>query len=80
MRSVISLCLLIYAIQPQLRSQHIPVNTFHPFSGAVVFTGEVGGTYPYTDLTFPELDIFGRGLVEYYFPSKSIHVYPSVPV
>jgi len=73
MRSVIFLCLLICAIQPQLRSQHIPVNTFHPFSGAVVFTGEVGGTYPYTDLAFPELDIFGRGLVEYYFPSKFIH-------
>ena len=73
MRSVISLCLLIYAIQPQLRSQQIPVNTFHPFSGAVVFSAEAGGTYPFTDLSFPVLDIFGRGLIEYYFPSKFIH-------
>ncbi len=60
-------------MQPQLRSQQIPVNTFHPFSGAVVFSAEVGGTYPFTDLSFPNLDIFGRGLVEYYFPSKFIH-------
>ena len=73
MRSVIFLCLLIYAIQPQLRPQQIPVNTFHPFSGAVVFSAEVGGTYPITDLSIPDLDIFGRGLIEYYFPSKFNH-------
>ncbi len=60
-------------MQPQLRSQQIPVKTFHPFSGAVVFSAEVGGTYPFTDLAIPELDIFGRGLVEYYLPSKFIH-------
>ena len=33
----------------------------------------MGGTYPYTDYSTPELDFFGRGLIEYYFTSKSIH-------
>jgi hypothetical protein len=61
-------------MQPQLRSQQISANTFHAFSGAVVFSAEVGGTSPFTDLSFPVLDIFGRGLVEYYFPSKFIYL------
>jgi len=73
MRFVISICLLIYAIQPQLKSQQSSFNTYHPFSGTVVISAEVGGTYPVTDLASPELDILGRGLVEYYFPSKFIH-------
>ena len=54
-------------------SQEKSVNTYHPFSGAVVFSAEAGGTYPYIDYSTPELDFFGRGLIEYYFPSKSIH-------
>lgn len=50
-------------------------NTFHPYSGSVVFSAELGGSYPSTDFIFPELDILGRGMVEYYFPSKSIHAF-----
>jgi hypothetical protein len=57
----------------QLNSQQTPGNSFHPFSDAVVFSAELGSTFPFTDYSNPELDFFGRGLVEYYFPSKSIH-------
>ena len=73
MRSVIILFLLVYLTQPQVCSQQTTNNKFHPFSGAVVFSAELGGTFPFTDYTNPELDFFGRGLVEYYFSSKSIH-------
>ena len=63
------LCLAFHQSYPQEET----VNTFHTFSGAVVFSAEAGGTYPFTDYSTPELDFFGRGLIEYYFPSKSVH-------
>ncbi len=62
-------CSSFTGIHPQQKS----ANTYHPFSGAVVFSAGLGGSYPYTEFAIPELDLFGRGLVEYYFSSKSIH-------
>ena len=73
MKSILSVIVFTCCLTSHLNSQQTSINTFHPFSGAVVFSAEVGGTYPFTDLAIPELDIFGRGLVEYYFPSKFIH-------
>ena len=73
MRYVFLIITIICFSLPKIYTQEKTVNKFHPFSGAVVFSAEVGGTYPYTDYSTPELDFFGRGLVEYYFPSKSIH-------
>ncbi len=73
MRYLFLIITIICLSLPKIYTQEKTVNTFHPFSGAVVFSAELGGTYPYTDYSTPELDFFGRGLVEYYFPSKSIH-------
>ena len=73
MRYLFLIITIICLSLPKIYSQEKTVNTFHPYSGAVVFSVELGGTYPYTDYSNPELDFFGRGLVEYYFPSKSIH-------
>ena len=73
MKSILSVLLFTCCLASQLNSQQTSGNTFHPFSNAVVFSAELGGTYPYTDYSNPELDFFGRGLVEYFFPSKSIH-------
>ena len=73
MRYVFLIITIICLLLPQIYAQEKAVNTYHPFSGAVVFSAELGGTFPFTDYSNPELDFFGRGLVEYYFPSKSIH-------
>jgi hypothetical protein len=73
MKSILSVIVFTCCLTSHLNSQQTPGNSFHPFSGAVVFSAEFGGTYPYTDYSTSELDFFGRGLVEYYFPSKSIH-------
>jgi hypothetical protein len=73
MKYVFLILIIICLSLPKIYTQEKTVNTVHPFSGAVVFSAEVGGTYPFTDYSTPELDFFGRGLVEYYFPSKSIH-------
>jgi hypothetical protein len=55
--------------------QEKKTTSFHPFSNAIAFTGEIGGSLAYTDFTIPELDFFGRGSVEYYFPSQTIHAF-----
>jgi hypothetical protein len=73
MKSILSVIVFTCCLTSQLNSQQTSNNIIHPFSGAVVFSAELGGTYPYTDYSNPELDFFGRGLVEYYFPSKSIN-------
>ena len=73
MRYVFLIITIICLSFTKIYTQEKTVNTFHPFSGAVVFSAELGGTYPFTDYSTHELDFFGRGLVEYYFPSKSIH-------
>jgi hypothetical protein len=73
MRYVFLIITIICLSLPKIYTQEKTFNTFHPFSNAVVFSAEFGGTYPFTDYSNPELDFFGRGLVEYFFPSKSIH-------
>lgn len=50
-------------------------NTFHPFSNSFGFSLEVGGAIPKTDYKIDELAISGRILVEYFFSSKSAHVF-----
>lgn len=64
---------IVCIFHTQNYSQDKSLNQFHPFSDAVVFTGEFGGTFPYTDYSFSDLDLSGRASVEYYFPSNSIH-------
>jgi hypothetical protein len=72
-KSILSVIVITCCLTSHLNSQQKSNNSSHPFSGAVVFSAELGGTFPFTDYSNPELDFFGRGLVEYYFPSKSIH-------
>ena len=72
-RYLFLLITLICLSLPKIYSQEKTVITFHPFSGAIVFSAEAGGSRPYTDFSKPATNFFGRGLVEYYFSSKSIH-------
>ncbi|MEJ2105383.1 MAG: SPOR domain-containing protein [Ignavibacteriaceae bacterium] len=61
--------LLIYSgsIFSQTDSQRI----FHPLSNAFGITLEAGGTIPMSDYKFEELNVTGRLLLEYFFPSRS---------
>jgi hypothetical protein len=45
---------------------------FHPYSGTIVLTAEVGITLAYTDYKGSEHDYLGRASLEYYFPAYSV--------
>lgn len=55
--------------------QSLSSTSYHPLSNAFGITVELGGTIPKTDYKIDELDIHSRLLLEYYFPSRSIHAF-----
>jgi hypothetical protein len=55
--------------------QSLSSTPYHPLSNAFGITVELGGTIPKTDYKIDELDIHSRMLLEYYFPSRSIHAF-----
>lgn len=73
MKSCILVLFLIFLITTSSFPQQFNNNTFHPFSSAFVFSAEFGGTLPISDFKFADLNYAGRGLIEYYFQSKTIH-------
>ncbi len=58
-----------------LYSQIIKQENYHAFSGTMVITVEGGATYGYSDYRSFKPDFMGKGLVEYYFPSKSKSIF-----
>ena len=73
MKSLNLVVLFIFLIPNCIIPQQFNNNTFHPFSNAFVFSPEFGGTLPISDFKFADLNYTGRGLIEYFFHSKSIH-------
>ena len=73
MKFAFLLFFLLYPMGSQIIPQQKMSETFHPFSNALALTFEFGGTLPYMDFAFPDLDYFGRGSIEYFFSSRSIH-------
>ena len=73
MKSLNLVVLFIFLIPNCIIPQQFNNNTFHPFSNAFVFSAEFGGTLPISDFKFADLNYTGRGLIEYFFHSKSIH-------
>jgi len=66
---IFSLILLIYS--GSIFSQTDSPRIFHPLSNAFGITIEAGGTIPMSDYKFEELNVTGRLLLEYFFPSRS---------
>jgi len=48
---------------------------YHPFSGKVGVTGELGGTLALTDFNNNKIDFLGRINVEYFFPTTNMGIF-----
>lgn len=75
MKSILKTCFLFFIFIQIIIAQPLSSKIFHPLSNAFGITLEAGGTIPKTDYKIDELDFNGRLLLEYYFSSRSIHVF-----
>lgn len=48
---------------------------FHPLSNAFGISAEAGGSLPISDYQINDIDFSGKLSLEYFFPSKSIHIF-----
>ncbi|MDX1701079.1 MAG: hypothetical protein R3250_10695 [Melioribacteraceae bacterium] len=55
--------------------QSAPINKFHPYSNKIVISTDVGFTHPYSDYTYGKPEFSGRGIIEYYFRSRSSYAF-----
>lgn len=75
MKNNLIICFLFFIINQFISPQSLSSSTYHPLSNAFGITVELGGTIPKTDYKIEELDITSRLLLEYYFPSRSVHAF-----
>jgi hypothetical protein len=75
LKNIIITCFFLFIFNLIIIPQSLPSTSYHPLSNAFGITVELGGTIPKTDYKIDELDINSRLLLEYYFPSRSIHAF-----
>jgi SPOR domain len=75
LKNILLTCCLLLISNQFIIPQSLSSKTYHPLSNALGITVELGGTIPKTDYKIDELDVTGRLLLEYYFPSRSIQAF-----
>lgn len=75
MKNIFITCFFLFIFQLIIIPQSLSSTSYHPLSNAFGITVELGGTIPKTDYKIDELDVISRLLLEYYFPSRSIHAF-----
>jgi len=75
LKNILITCIFIFIFNLIIIPQTLSPTSYHPLSNAFGITVEVGGTIPKTDYKIDELNIISRLLLEYYFPSRSIHAF-----
>ena len=75
MKNILLTCCLLLISNQFIIPQSLSLKTDHPLSNALGITVELGGTIPKTDYKIDELDVTGRLLLEYYFPSRSMQAF-----
>ncbi|HSW56211.1 MAG TPA: SPOR domain-containing protein [Ignavibacteriaceae bacterium] len=75
MKNILITCFFLFIFNLIIIPQSLSSTSYHPLSNAFGITVELGGTIPKTDYKIDELDVISRLLLEYYFPSRSIHAF-----
>jgi SPOR domain len=75
LKNILITCFCSFIFNLIIIPQSLPSTSYHPLSNAFGITVELGGTIPKTDYKIEELDIISRLVLEYYFPSRSIHAF-----
>ena len=75
MKNILITCFFLFIFNLIIIPQSLSSTSYHPLSNAFGITVELGGTIPKTDYIIDELDVISRLLLEYYFPSRSIHAF-----
>lgn len=75
MKNILFKCFVILIYNQLIIPQSLSTSTYHPLSNAFGISLEFGGTVPKTDYKSDELDVMGRLLFEYYFPSRSFQTF-----
>ena len=77
MKALYTFVLMVLFTSALVQAQAFEVPVFHPFTGTVVLSAEIGPNLSYTDYKFDALaiDFTGRVSAEYFFPFNSKSVF-----